>query len=102
MQFIDAYNRLNQEQKEAVDTIYGPVAVIAGPGSGKTQLLSLRIAKILQDAEVAPESILCLTFTHSACETMRKRLVQLVGPTAYRVEIHTFHSFGALLLARIK
>lgn len=78
MDFRDAYDRLNDEQKQAVDTIYGPVAVIAGPGSGKTQLLSLRIAKILQEADVAPESILCLTFTHSACETMRRRLLRLV------------------------
>ena len=100
--FEEAYSHLNDEQRQAVDALYGPVAVIAGPGSGKTQLLSLRIANILQKADVAPESILCLTFTHSACETMRERLLRLVGPVAYRVEIQTFHSFGALLLTRIK
>ena len=91
--FKDAYKRLNSEQKKAVDTIEGPVMVIAGPGTGKTQILTLRIANILQKTDVSPDSILALTFTESAVFSMRKRLVDIIGPLAYRVRIHTFHGF---------
>ena len=55
--FLDAYKRLNSGQKEAVDTIDGPVMVVAGPGTGKTQILSLRIANILRQTDTAPENI---------------------------------------------
>ena len=61
--FEKNYKMLNAEQKEAVDTIDGPVLVIAGPGTGKTQLLSTRIANILQKTDTAPENILAMTFT---------------------------------------
>ena len=61
--FTDAYKTLNKEQKEAVDTTEGPVMVIAGPGTGKTQILTLRIANILLQSDVSPDSILALTFT---------------------------------------
>ena len=68
--------------------------VVAGPGTGKTQLLSMRVANILQQTDVLPNNILCLTFTESAASAMRQRLVGLMGPAAYKVAIHTFHSFG--------
>lgn len=92
-QFEAFYRKLNTEQKKAVDTIEGPVMVIAGPGTGKTQVLILRIAKILLETQIEPENILALTFTESAVYEMRKRLVDLIGTPGYRVEINTFHGF---------
>ncbi len=87
---------LNEEQKTAVDTIEGPVVVIAGPGTGKTQILTLRIANIIKKlgADMA-ESILALTFTESGVFAMRKRLAEFIGTElAYKVNISTFHSFS--------
>lgn len=92
--FKQRYKKLNKEQKEAVDAIEGPVLVVSGPGSGKTELISLRVANILQKTDTLPSSILCLTFTESAAFNMRERLAGLIGPEAYRVAVHTFHSFG--------
>ncbi len=92
--FAKAYQQLNPSQKQAVDTIDGPVMVVAGPGTGKTQLLSMRVANILHRTDAVPSNILCLTFTESAATAMRKRLVSLMGQDAYKVAIHTFHSFG--------
>ncbi len=88
-----AYTVLNTEQKQAVDTIDGPVMVIAGPGTGKTQILTLRIAHILQSIDINPRNILALTFTEAATTTMRKRLIDLIGTTGYNVRIQTFHGF---------
>ncbi len=96
--FEERYANLNPEQKRAVDTIHGPVLVVAGPGSGKTELLSIRVANILYKTDAYPSNILCLTFTDSAAVNMRKRLEGLIGPDAYRVAIHTFHSFGAEII----
>ncbi len=95
--FKDRYTKLNAQQKEAVDTIYGPLMVIAGPGTGKTELLSLRVANILQNTDTNPESILCLTFTESGREAMRKRLSGLIGSRADDVSIFTFHGFCGYL-----
>jgi len=92
--FEEAYKSLNKEQKEAVDTIEGPVMVVAGPGTGKTQILSLRIANILLKTDIEPENILALTFTESGVASMRKRLAELVGSPAYQVSISTFHGFA--------
>lgn len=92
--FEERYNKLNQRQKEAVDTIYGPVMVIAGPGTGKTEVLSMRIAALLgSEAQVQPGEILCLTYTEEATNSMRRRLVQIIGPAAHKVNIYTFHAF---------
>ncbi len=91
--FAELYEKLNQGQKKAVDTIEGPVMVIAGPGTGKTQVLTLRIANILLKTDTAPEQILALTFTESGVAAMRKRLAAIIGAPAYRVTITTFHSF---------
>ncbi|MFI5195533.1 MAG: ATP-dependent helicase [Chitinophagales bacterium] len=92
--FLDRYNKLNDRQKEAVDTIYGAVMVIAGPGTGKTEVLSMRIAALLRsEAQVQPQEILCLTYTDEATNAMRRRLVQIIGPAAHKVNIHTFHAF---------
>lgn len=96
--FTEAYNKLNSEQKRAVDTIEGPVMVIAGPGTGKTQILTLRIANILLQTDVTPSSILALTFTESGAKAMRERLLQYVGSVAYQVPIFTFHGFASMLI----
>lgn len=85
--------KLNPEQRKAVETIDGPVLVVAGPGTGKTQVLALRIANILSKTDVSASNILCLTFTESAVFAMRKRLLEMIGTEAYYVRIHTFHSF---------
>ena len=99
--FRKVYNQLNDEQREAVDNIYGPVLVIAGPGTGKTQLLSARVANILRITDASPNNILCLTFTENGAENMRERLASFIGASAaYEVEISTYHSFGNSLLAQ--
>ncbi|HEY4964635.1 MAG TPA: ATP-dependent DNA helicase [Candidatus Saccharimonadales bacterium] len=97
--FKKAYSGLNKAQKEAVDNIDGPVMVIAGPGTGKTQLLSLRVANILLKTDVNPENILCLTFSDSAANEMRQRLATIIGLDAYKVNVSTYHSFGSDLIA---
>ena len=94
MDFGKRYQQLNAAQKQAVDHIDGPVMVIAGPGTGKTELLSVRTANILAKTDTLPENILCLTFTESGAAAMRQRLVGIIGKDAYKVAIHTFHSFG--------
>ena len=91
--FQQIYHSLNEQQKLAVDTIEGPVMVIAGPGTGKTQILSARIGKILLKTDSRPENILCLTYTDAGAIAMRKRLLSFIGPDAYKVNIYTFHAF---------
>ncbi len=91
--FDIAYEKLNPQQRRAVDTIDGPVMVIAGPGTGKTQVLTLRIANILKTQDINPQNILALTFTESATASMRRRLIDLIGVAGYSVRIQTFHGF---------
>lgn len=91
--FAEAYSGLNPVQKEAVDAIEGPVLVVAGPGTGKTQILAVRIGKILKETDTLPDNILCLTYTDAGTVAMRKRLSAFIGPDAYRVGIYTFHAF---------
>ncbi|MBL7751565.1 MAG: ATP-dependent helicase, partial [Chitinophagaceae bacterium] len=91
--FKEEYQKLNPQQRVAVDAIEGPVMVIAGPGTGKTQILASRIGKILLDTDARPENILCLTYTEAGVVAMRKRLLQFIGPDSYKVTISTFHGF---------
>ena len=91
--FTEEYQKLNEQQRRAVDTIEGPVMVIAGPGTGKTQILAARIGKILLETDALPENILCLTYTDAGTIAMRKRLQQFIGADAYKVNIYTFHAF---------
>lgn len=95
--FEEAFAQLNPAQREAVETLDGPVLVIAGPGTGKTQLLSLRVANILIKRDVSPCNILCLTFTNAGATAMRERLASFIGRAAYEVKIETFHSFAQSL-----
>lgn len=92
-EFEQAYRQLNTGQRQAVDTIDGPVMVLAGPGTGKTQTLTVRIGAILQQTQLDPWNILCLTFTEAAAAEMRTRLAHLIGSPAYSVRMSTFHSF---------
>ncbi len=98
--FKDAYANLDPEQRMAVDTVEGPVMVLAGPGTGKTHVLTLRIANILKETQANPDAILALTFTDSAARTMRRRLANVVGEAAARkVTLTTFHGFAELVRA---
>lgn len=92
-QFKKVYEGLNEQQKKAVDKMEGPVMVIAGPGTGKTQILGARIGKLRLETDTQPENILCLTYTDAGVVAMRKRLLNFIGPDAYKVNICTFHAF---------
>jgi DNA helicase-2/ATP-dependent DNA helicase PcrA len=96
--FDTLYGVLNVPQRQAVDAIEGPVMVIAGPGTGKTTILTLRIANILRKTDTAPDNILALTFTESGAFAMRRKLAEIVGTAAYRVNIHTFHGFAEYII----
>ncbi len=85
---------LNKEQKEAVLALNGPVLIVAGPGTGKTQLLSARASNIVKKGKALPENILIITFTNAAARAMRERLAAIMGPDGYSVEVETFHSFA--------
>lgn len=102
MSFHGRYKQLNDSQRQAVDTIDGPVMVIAGPGTGKTELLAMRAANILKQTDALPENILCLTFTDAGSHAMKKRLTSIIGRDAYNVSVYTFHAFGAEIMSRYR
>lgn len=92
--------KLNHNQKRAVEYLEGPLLVLAGPGTGKTQLLSEKVKYILENVDIGPENILCMTFTESGASNMRERLKTLIGgPAAAKVNINTYHAFGSEILA---
>ncbi len=93
---------LNTEQQAAVSYLDGPLLVLAGPGTGKTQLLSAKVAYILEHTDTNPENILCLTFTESGASNMRERLGSMIGSSADNINIFTYHAFGANILERYK
>lgn len=97
--FDIAYKKLNKKQKMAVDTIEGPVMVIAGPGTGKTTILTLRIANILRLTDTPPSGILAITFTDAGVKAMRMKLREIIGSRADEVRIHTFHGFASSVFA---
>ncbi|MDB5169620.1 MAG: hypothetical protein JWN82_16 [Candidatus Saccharibacteria bacterium] len=95
-----AFKALNERQRQAVEQIDGPLLVIAGPGTGKTQLLSTRAAHIAALGNATPSNILCLTYTEAGATEMRIRLSKVMGPAGGDVAVHTFHSFGSLLIGQ--
>jgi len=95
--FEDAYRAANPAQRQAIDQTEGAVLVVAGPGSGKTQIIAARIARIIQQGN-QPENILCLTYTDAGTIAMRERLLSFIGATAYRVDILTFHAFCNMVI----
>ncbi len=97
--FDQLYKNLNPKQREAVDTIDGPVMVIAGPGTGKTTILTLRIANILKRTDTPASGILALTFTEAGVKAMRMKLREVIGTRADEVRIHTYHGFAASVIA---
>lgn len=98
MDFEASYKNLNTAQRQAVDAIDGPVQVVAGPGTGKTQVIALRIGNILKKTDTPPDGVLCLTFTNSGVHAMRQRLRSYIGASAGRVAVSTFHAFGTALV----
>jgi DNA helicase-2/ATP-dependent DNA helicase PcrA len=97
--FKDRYKALNKAQKEAVDAIESPVMVVAGPGTGKTTILTLHIANILLETQATPGAILALTFTDAGVKSMKKKLREIIGSRADEVSIHTFHSFAGSIFS---
>ena len=93
---------LNAKQKQAVEYLDGPLLVLAGPGTGKTQLLSEKVAYILKNTDTNPENILCLTFTETGASNMRERLKSIIGKDGTKVNIGTYHAFGTDILTQYK
>lgn len=93
---------LNKEQQAAVEHLSGPLLVLAGPGTGKTQLLSAKVAYILKNIDINAENILCLTFTEAGAENMRARFQSMIGKDALDVNVYTYHAFGSNVLDRYK
>jgi len=97
-EYDKAFGLLNKQQRQAVEQIDGPVLVIAGPGTGKTQLLSTRVGYILANTDALPQSILCLTFTNKAAINMKERIIRLAPKEGARIAARTFHSFAAEIM----
>lgn len=91
--FEKALGMLNQQQLDAVQQTEDPIMVMAGPGTGKTQLLGVRVGYILQNTDAKAHNILCLTFTNAGAVAMRSRLLSFIGPEAYNAHIYTYHAF---------
>src|SRR5262249_3527859 len=89
---------LDRDQRAAAATVHGPLLIIAGPGSGKTRTLTHRLAHLVADEGVAPDSCLAITFTRRAADEMRERLTTLLPNRGERIAVHTFHSLGLAIL----
>ena len=92
------YHALNQSQKEAVSHRHGPALIVAGPGSGKTRVITERIANLIQEDNVRPWNILAITFTNKAAKEMQNRVNEILGDESRGLAIGTFHSMCARIL----
>ena len=91
-------NKLNEQQRKAVMHIDGPLFVVAGAGTGKTRTLTTRVAYLIKEIGIAPESILAVTFTNKAAREMKERIIDMAGPHSVSVWIYTFHALGVQIL----
>ena len=89
---------LNKEQKQAVEITEGPLLVLAGAGSGKTRVLTTKVAYLVNEMGINPANILAITFTNKAAKEMKERVFHMLGTIAYTIQISTFHSFGLLII----
>src|SRR5438045_9690935 len=97
---MDFLQALNPEQRAAVRHINGPLLILAGAGSGKTRVITSRIAYLVGEGHAKPEEILAVSFTNKAAEEMRERVAALLGSDCSRMWVSTFHSLCARLLRR--
>lgn len=97
--FDDLYKKLNNKQKESVRHIDGPMMVLAGAGTGKTQVLAMRIANLMRETGVGLNNILCLTFTDAGVNAMRERLIKILGSEGHGARVSTFHSFASEVMS---
>ena len=91
---------LNEKQKEAVNITDGPLLVLAGAGSGKTRVLTTKVAYLILEKKIDPSAILAITFTNKAAKEMKERILDMVGMIGYQIQISTFHSFGLTILKK--
>ncbi len=91
-------DNLNEMQQKAVTCTEGPLLVLAGAGSGKTRVLTSRVAYLIKEKHIDPAHILAITFTNKAAKEMKSRIFGMLGGIAYQIQISTFHSFGLLIL----
>src|SRR5438093_5044821 len=97
---MDFLNSLNPEQREAVLHLKGPLLILAGAGSGKTRVITSRIAYLVGDGHAQPQEVLAVAFTNKAAEEMRARVESLLGSDVSGMWVSTFHSLCARLLRR--
>src|SRR5690625_5286185 len=100
MSVIEFLSNLNTEQQEAVRQTEGPLLIMAGAGSGKTRVLTNRIAYLIDEKAVSPQNILAITFTNKAAREMKDRVQKLVGPKSEQMWVSTFHSMCVRILRR--
>jgi len=89
---------LNDKQKEAVENTEGPMLILAGAGSGKTKVLTTKVSYLIEEKNIDPYNVLAITFTNKAAKEMKERIIKMLGPIAYSIQISTFHSLGLLIV----